>query len=800
MTVAVLSFATRKIPGRVMFHCNDLALSEARDLEPDPPFAGWTRAYEAGQWTSESLLGIGLAIGTWLDGPQQWLSRLVQATAPVTLVIETSRNPDSIEQAALDAPWELIARVTRQHESQLAPVDWQYVEHLAFEPSCLLSVVRRLGPSTPPLEPSKYRLSAVFMPCRPDASAGVSVDARELAIRTATDSIEMHLEIEDSGGLGGLGDLIAQLGEYDVLQLSCPATMAPSPALAFEGVQGERVDVSASDIWNQIGQVPRLLIVSAYGESAAPSATRGGTQHASAAVVGSGVLGPLSIQLCQRGWPAVIGFASTTAAQVEIDFVAALYRLLSRRQSLLDAFARACRLVEHTAATLWHTARLVLGPGGGGPLVDGTDVHPKRRLFIQNRQFLDPNGQIRISTDYQTSLHRRAFQSVVGMLRDTKFPGIVVHGSDDRTRDAFVSRVLQRLEGRLRRVVLTANLDVPAILRAIREQTAHSEVALLSSEYRDRLRDDPSQLQDALRAIIEGPCRNSRVGAFALVLHNFDPAPGSDRVVILRALLGAFAGADTASRLLITCNARFSAIDDEGHDISQLLAWQALDVGHRSSPVETRSAPPALATPGTSSTMHARPIGQTTADQALLRRSRTRRRVVAGGGVALACLGVVLAFSRTRADEPRWTDQTDAGVMPFPLRNMQKLGEGIEEALRAAESIGHPDERELKSNRTSLSSYYGYGMIGGGGIIEDCESCKNHPAFPGLRSSYDRLDKRQRALEEKYLECTFGYKMSNGDILRPTSAWSRDEWAKILESSTHKTARCWMTQDPEDYR
>jgi hypothetical protein len=142
-----------------------------------------------------------------------------------------------------------------------------------------------------------------------------------------------------------------------------------------------------------------------------------------------------------------------------------------------------------------------------------------------------------------------------------------------------------------------------------------------------------------------------------------------------------------------------------------------------------------------------------------------------------------------------------AKEMPVSLKNMKRLGAKIGENLDTIEkgvgdgTIGSPG-RDLVSNRTNLISYYGYGQKGGS---EECETCKNHPAFSGLRDDYDRLDKRQRALEEKYLKCTYGYKMSNGDILRPTYEWSPDDWAKIREKSTHKTSRCWMTSKPEEY-
>lgn len=683
MTLAILSFATRRTPGRVMFRCDDLLINEARDLETNPPFANWARAYETGHWTREALLGIGLAIGNWLDGPQRWLTRLAQAPAPVILVIETTKTPDSIEQAALDAPWELIARLGTERTShalapeqidepapapinellaQLGPVDWQCVHHVALEPSFLLSAVRRLGPSTPSLEPSKYRLSVVFMPCQPDSAAELLGEVQEVAIRKASGRIRIDLEVEDSGSLEGLGDLIARLGGCDVLQVSCPATLSPRSALALEGARGERVDATAGDIWSGIGQKPRLLVVSAYaGAAPGPAASNRRAQNASTVAVGSRVLAPLSIELCQRGWPAVLELPGAAADQVEMDLAAALYRLLAQRVSLLEAFARA-RLAVAGAATgaMWHTARLLLGPGGGGQLVDSAGARPTRPGFIQDQQFLDPNRQIRIAADYQASLHRRAFQRVVAMLRGVGSPGIVVHGSDEVSRATFVSRVLQRMEHELRRVVVTVDFDASAILRAVREQTAHTEVATLARRYDDRLQGDPQQLRDALRAIVEGPCRDRGAGAFVLVLHNFDLTSTCDGMVVFRALLGAFVGAGTASRLLFTCSAPFPAVSDDGVDISRRLAWQSLAAGARG---QEPVAPVAPARPTSPDISRAESVTRQQPTRQIQRTNdlpgspslQWQRILMAGLGIVVAGTGALAAIRRempVRSKEP----------------------------------------------------------------------------------------------------------------------------------------------------
>lgn len=143
----------------------------------------------------------------------------------------------------------------------------------------------------------------------------------------------------------------------------------------------------------------------------------------------------------------------------------------------------------------------------------------------------------------------------------------------------------------------------------------------------------------------------------------------------------------------------------------------------------------------------------------------------------------------------------EATELPVSLRNMKKLGEKIDVELTRIEegtSAGKIESpgRDIVSVRTSLISYYGYGQKGGS---EDCETCKNHPSYSGLKDRYAELDKRLRKLETKYDKCTYGYQMDNGDILKPTYEWSSDDWAGIRKKAKHGQPRCWLDADPEHY-
>src|SRR6185295_14235891 len=103
------------------------------------------------------------------------------------------------------------------------------------------------------------------------------------------------------------------------------------------------------------------------------------------------------------------------------------------------------------------------------------------------------------------------------------------------------------------------------------------------------LNSDPGQLLHALRAIIEGPCQSAGAGAFVLVLHGFDPIPdpnaqtdqrrglSRELLVVAQALINAFTGAGTASRLLFTSSAPFSVTADNGSELASSLHTQLLE-------------------------------------------------------------------------------------------------------------------------------------------------------------------------------------------------------------------------------
>lgn len=598
MTTAILSFA---IPDRVTLRCDDLDIDERRDLGSDLPFEAWSRLYATGSWSADALLGIGLAIGSWFDGRQQWLARLSQAIAPVILTIETSPHLSSLENAVLNTPWELVARLDptpgaaavgalavqgalrdidpgepaaiTELLSHLSPEDLRRARHLALDPGLLLTCVRRIGFAATPRPPSPYRLSVVFMAAQPDGLAGLAVDREEITIRRAAGGIGMDVAVEDCGSLVRLGELVAQTGECDVIHVSCHGSVQGQAVLALEGELGERADATAQELSLGIGKKPQLMFLSACATAGARDA-----------------LWSLAADLCRRGWPAVLGWSCAVSDPGAIDLAAALYRQLALRLPLVEALAQARAVfADMPTGAEWHKARLFLGPGGGGVIVDGASTRPNWPDVVRHQEFLDSSTRtIPVARPDQPFPHRRVFQRVMAALRGCDYNGVVVYGGDDFERATFAARAVRRLERDLLRVVVARDFDAPAILEAIRVQTASPGVDAIAGRYSGALRTQPNQLLQALREIVEGPCQNPRAGAFALVVHGFDPAPapkappGERRglapahLPVARALIGAFAGARTASRLLFTSAAPFTVVTDGG-DLADTLLTESLD-------------------------------------------------------------------------------------------------------------------------------------------------------------------------------------------------------------------------------
>lgn len=94
--------------------------------------------------------------------------------------------------------------------------------------------------------------------------------------------------------------------------------------------------------------------------------------------------------------------------------------------------------------------------------------------------------------------------------------------------------------------------------------------------------------------------------------------------------------------------------------------------------------------------------------------------------------------------------------------------------------------------RISWLTYFGAMERGG---EPRCAPCMNNPKYKELKSKAPEINARLAKLEKAVGNCTYGYRMSNGDLLPMTLDWSEDDWKKIEDKAMppgyRQKERCW---------
>jgi tetratricopeptide (TPR) repeat protein len=566
--------------GRLELRCADANVREDRSLTADDVklLQQWAARHLAlasqhDEATAPALLALGQEMGTWLDSSTSSLTRLLAASTVPPLVLECgiSRMDESdAARAFLDAPWELLALPG-------------HARHFALREDLVLTVIRRIGTPQAPDQPSAHRLGVVFMAASPRGADNLNWEAEETAILTATHTLPLDFVVEESGTLDFLAACVAR-EKPDVVQISCHGTLEPTPGLFLEDDVGEVKFVPAAGLIQKLAaHHPRLLFLSAC-ETA--------ETHVQ--------LSSLAQLLVRSGAQALLGWAASVLDHEATLFSSLLLGKLSEGMSLSQAFAYArLTLAEHAdleettdgspRARHWHLARLYFSQKGGGVLA--TAGGP-RRLAGQGqaaKTFLDVKGsQVPVAGDLEFVGRRRDVQAILREFRDTtarRRAGVLIHGMGRQGKSSLAARIARRLEHSHEVVVLFGRYDAPAILSTLRERLGTAEVAALVADYLPRVEQDPTALNQALHALLEGPCRQADTAKnhspVLLIVDDFEqallPQPDARHQVkpeyleSTRALIQAFQQAETDSRLLFTSRFQFTLPDQQGRELTDRL-------------------------------------------------------------------------------------------------------------------------------------------------------------------------------------------------------------------------------------
>jgi tetratricopeptide (TPR) repeat protein len=557
--------------GRTLVLRGPEGLFERRDVGASPPFGDWVTRYRALLRKSEagiSLLALGRDMWAFVEGAGSWLTTARGKLVGKPFVLEIQipgADLGAVDRAFVEAPWEILA----DEKGFLAERDTP-----RFAP------IRRWGEPEAPTSSPKYRLSVVFMAASPRGEVDLGYEAEEAEILRATHDVKLDLRVEDTGSLAELARLVvdetideppAAPARPDVLHLTCHGVFdvkSGAAVLAFEDEAGDVDLVTAGGLADRLGaNLPRLVFASACETTAS-----------------DGVADSFAVGLVVRGVPAALGWSGKVGDRSATRFAADLYRRLAERNELETAASAARReLLSPSEAGVrpsadWHLARLYLGPRGGGVLSTGKT--PRRRVAadVGHKEFLDKKrGLVAVASRAEFVGRRRELQKATRELRDDSSSGILLHGLGGHGKSSLAARLANR-HPRLRVAVVHGRYDAEAVVTALQSAVHDAEIAHAWARERDGVRSSPDRLRYLLRDWLEKELTDEPV---LLVIDDLEqvlePTEGGlhrvrhDVLPVLRAVLHAFDGAPTASRLILTSRYRFMLPDEQGVDRTSRL-------------------------------------------------------------------------------------------------------------------------------------------------------------------------------------------------------------------------------------
>ncbi|MCF1185036.1 CHAT domain-containing protein, partial [Marichromatium gracile] len=523
--------------------------------------ARYARAVEQGDDTS--LLTIGRELFAWLDA-NGWASAWARGQGPRALEIQVEDADTALGKALLAAPWELLGGPDGSH--------------LAGDQNQRYDLARRLGrAATAPPAPRHSNLRMMFMAADPEGAQSLDYEGEEAAILKATDKLQVHLLVEETGTAQELGQRMQREGDYEVLHLSCHGTIDQQqrPLLALEDEVGGLALTPAGTLIQALGGAERIPLIFL---SACLSARRP-TEH-----------DPLTQAFIRAGVANVLGWDGSVNDQDAIRFARAFYAQLANYGSVVQAAAHArAKLIAAQDSDAhngrhWHLARVYLGATGGTALIDKTgSAHP--RIQAGDRAFLDPEReQIPVAGRGLFVGRRRQLQKGLRHLREEASACLLIHGMGCLGKSSLAARIANRMTEHATCVIFK-HYDALTVFDRLIEKTPPVDRQALRTQWRSAVTEQPEILGDALEALLEGPLDTQPVLLIIDDLERILDAPSpeqpltpvsADHRAMLGAVLGAFARARTASRLLLTSRYCFTLPDDRGRNLAERLERIAL--------------------------------------------------------------------------------------------------------------------------------------------------------------------------------------------------------------------------------
>ncbi len=498
----------------------------------------------------DELSNIGRALWKWLDGTQGWAQLLSDDTT--NPIVEVSAP--LADTVLLDAPWELLQD------------DDGFLTHRGLCP------VRRL--QTGALAPatarpaSTHALSVLFMAAAPTGVATLAFEAEEVSILNATEGLSLDLHVEETGTAAELGHHLVNTEHTDVLHLTCHGSA--DGKLLLEDEYGGTAPTGVPDLLAELGSPARALGLCFL--SACHTASPMGA-HASAR------------EMVKRGVPAVLGWSGAVSDTEATHFAAALYKHLSRGETLPRAVQCARRdLVSQPGRPSrdWHLARLLLGPMAPTERL----ANPRgKRQFTRNpgqKAFLDARrNAVPVASTAEFVGRRRPLQRILRTLRSAGGKrGALLTGVGRQGKSSLALRLLRRMPDHRPAVCHGAQqFDAQSVYETVRDA-----LGLAGSPWdnKHRLRispNTPGALEMALREALDAEAKgDAAFEPLLLVLDDVEQVLDKATVPVqvhanaqpvFQAILRAFDTARQTSRgrLLLTSRFAFRLDDTSGNDL-----------------------------------------------------------------------------------------------------------------------------------------------------------------------------------------------------------------------------------------
>ena len=382
----------------------------------------------------EEYAKTGQELYNWLDGSDRLLSGEIKKHQRSLVVLAISAS-----QGLANLPWEILHDGTDfllKRLPAIVPVRW------------LKDGKRRQ--LTVRNEPANRALNVLFMAASPRERVERELDfeAEEGAILKATQRTPLYLQVEESGWLQELGNVVSEKesGFFDIVHLSGHAEFHDKkPCLITETEFGDLERSSAEDIATKLQfQIPKLVFLS--------GCRTGYSWYSDSSAIPS-----MAETLLGKGATAILSWGNRVLDESATTAAAALYEALSQGKTVTEALALTYQSLIKNSVRDWHLLRFYVAETLPGSL----KVRGRKRPYAPevSQEFIDEEKRLRIPRREEFVGRRRQLQNCLRTLKtDDEKVGVLLHGMGGWGKTTIAARLCNRLSD-YRAIVLWRQID-----------------------------------------------------------------------------------------------------------------------------------------------------------------------------------------------------------------------------------------------------------------------------------------------------------------------------------------------------